>query len=306
MTNFRHSTPVAIRVVALLAGLALLLLLFAVPAHAAKRPADPVAAALNKAYVRKQVTRPQLLQHRATWSRSSVAAKRSKTWQRRNEVAAVRQYASNLARRGQLTGTRIAGVMLGVHATSYYMHSGRPFPRHEGNYRLPGDVVVYKFYSGRGMQYQPFETFKSGMAYVNKPQPEVEKARAVADRMLDLATSRGTSRVWEYYFRFSGSTSPWTSAISQALGTEFYQRVAINLPEAERAPYLEVSESMARSFLRSTRAGGVYSPQGDGRFYVMYSDAPSERILNGHLQVLKNLTRYDQVTPSAVAKQVLE
>ncbi|MCW2962561.1 MAG: D-glucuronyl C5-epimerase domain protein, partial [Thermoleophilia bacterium] len=201
---------------------------------------------------------------------------------------------------------RIVPVLLSVKATTEHMMARTPFPTHEDEYRIAGDVAVFTYYRGRGMQFQPFETFKVGMSYVNRIDPEVDKAREVADRMLQLSVRTGSALVWEYYFPFGGPATPWTSSISQALGTEFFTRTAINLPEAERAPYLATSDAMIRSFQRSTRMGGVSVTEGTGRFYVMYPFNPAQRILNGHLQVLENLSRLQALTPSPAAQAVVD
>jgi hypothetical protein len=198
--------------------------------------------------------------------------------------------------------------MLSVKATSWAMRYRDEFPSHEQVVDVPDEVVEFKYYAGHGVQVQPFETFKEGMRALNQDEPDVEAARRIADRMLELDTHRGTSTTWEYFFPWNGggATRPWTSAISQALGTEFFYRVAELTPEGERAPYEQAAAATTRSFLRSTSAGGVAVTQGKGRFYVMYSFYPRQRILNGHLQALLNVNRYAQATGSEEAKQVVD
>lgn len=285
--------------------LACVLMTVAAPStHAAT--ADPVIRAINVALMKKQITPADAARHRSTWWSAGSAARRSSTWARRNEVAAVRTYTTRLARSGGLTARRLEPVLLSVRATTWVMRNGS-FPRHEQKITIPGEIVVFKYYAGRGVQFQAFETFKLGMASVNLAvTPDAEDARRIADRMLQLGVWRGNSLVWEYYFPFGGPAAPWTSSISQALGTEFFQRVAAVSPDGQGTRYANVATAMSRSFLRSSSSGGVSVKEGDGRWYLIYPFAPSQRILNGHLQVLVNLTRYAEAANSDSARLVVD
>jgi len=124
--------------------------------------------------------------------------------------------------------------------------------------------------------------------------------------MRELSVWHGDALVWEYYFPFGGPSTPWTSSISQALGVEFFHRLGKAVPAGEGTPYADTAAAMTQSFLRSTRAGGVFTPQGAGRWYLLYPFNPGQRILNGHLQVLVNLGRYYADTQSPQAKVVVD
>jgi hypothetical protein len=179
-------------------------------------------------------------------------------------------------------------------------------PRHEQEVKLPGEPLVFTYYKGRGVQLQPFETFKLGTSYLNGATPNVRAARRVADRMLELADTANGSTSWEFYFPFGGPATPWRSSIAQALGLRLYARVAQLVPEAERAPYLAAADAIVQSHVRSTRARGVSTVQGRGSFYVMYSFNPRQRILNGHLESLLNLYRYHVETGSVPAREAYD
>jgi hypothetical protein len=265
------------------------------PAHAATRPKpkpDPVLTAITTALRARQVSAADAIALRRTWASSARAVRVAPTSSRRASIADVRAYTTSLARSGGLTGNRLKPALLGVQATTTVMLDARTrFPKHEQEVTIAGEPLVFTYYSGRGVQFQPFETFKQGLRELNQLTPDVEQARAIADRMLALGVRRGDSLAWEYFFPFNGPARPWTSAISQAIGTEFYHRVAGYVPEAERAPYDDAAVRITRSFLRSTTQGGIGVAQGKGRYYPMYSFHPTQRILNGHLQVLINLHR---------------
>lgn len=272
-------------------------------ASAATRP-DPVQRAINVAVIRKQVTRPQARALRLTWMQAARAQRRARTSSRRANIAAVRDYTLRLARSGGLTAARLEPALLSVKATTWVMLHGS-YPSHEQEVRIPGEDVVFTYYSLRGVQLQPFETFKQGLRELNKETPDVDAARRIADRMLGMSVMRGSSRVWEFYFPFGGPSTPWTSSISQALATEFYYRVGLLVPAEDRASYEDAAAATARSFLRTPRMGGVGAVEGKGRFYVMYPFAPSQRILNGHLQVLVNVNRFAVATGNPTARRVV-
>ena len=268
--------------------------------------ADPVAAAITGALRAHDISPVQARDLRRTWVRSARDARRAPTATRRATIVAARAYATRIARRGQLAPDRLETVLLGIDATARTMTGARAFPAHESELSLSGEPVVFTYYAGRGVQFQPFESFKLGMQYLNAAAPDVDRARALAERMLELSQMRGTARVWEYCFPFNGPDRPWTSAISQALATEFYFRLAALAPAEDRTRYEQAAAQTANSFLRSTRTNGVGTPEGAGRYYVMYSFDPTQRILNGHLQSLINLNRYAKATGSPVARRAVE
>ncbi len=290
--------------VASMALLAAAMIALPTPATAAPTP-DPVARAIATALATQRISADEARELRGTWAASARAARTARTSSRRASVAAVRTYTTNLARSGGLTPERLRPALLSVEATTWTMLKSKDFPSHEEEVSIPGEVVVFTYYSGRGVQFQPFETYKEGLRQLNTLKPNVDGARAIADRMLQLATPRGPALTWEYFFPFGGPSRPWTSSISQAVATEFYWRVATALPEAERPAYANAAEASARSFQLGTRQGGVSVPQGTGRFYVMYPFAPAQRILNGHLQVLLNVNRYANASGSKVARSVV-
>ncbi|MCW2921982.1 MAG: D-glucuronyl C5-epimerase domain protein [Thermoleophilia bacterium] len=267
---------------------------------------DPVVQSIGTALAAGRISPDDARELRLTWTASARAARTARTSSRRASIVAVRAYTTNLARARGLTPERLKPALLSVEATTWTMLKASDFPSHEEEVEIPGEVVMFTYYSGRGVQFQPFETYKQGLRELNTLKPDVEAARAIADRMLELAAPRGPALTWEYFFPFGGPSRPWTSAISQAIATEFFYRVGAALPEAERAPYTAAAEAAARSFELSTKQGGVASPQGTGSFYVMYPFAPSQRILNGHLQVLLNVNRYANASGSTVARTIVD
>lgn len=281
-------------------------------AHAAAAPAkpkptaDPVLAAIDVALKAEAITPAKAVELRTIWRNSARAARNARAGDRRTNIRAVRAYAIMLARRRGLTAQRLDPVLTTVRATATILGSGRRFPRHEQEVRLPGEPLVFTHYKGRGIQLQPFESFKQGVSYVNGDAINLRAARRVADRMLEVSTTASGTRSWEYFFPFGGPSAPWRSSISQALGLRLFTLVAQNVPEAERAPYLAAADEIVQTFSRPTTGRGVASPQGAGSFYVMYSFNPRQRILNGHLESLLNLYRYSAETGSPAAQEAYD
>jgi hypothetical protein len=273
----------------------------------ATAPADPVLRSIDAALKSKAITLSEAVELRTTWRASARAERNARVASRRSNIHAVRAYATWLARRRGLTATRLQPVFLTIKATSSILGSRRRFPHHEQVVRLPGENdVVFKYYSGRGIQFQPFETFKEGVGHMTAEVPRTGAGRRVADRMLELDNStRGVSS-WEFFFPFGGPPTPWRSAIAQAHALRMYSLVAQAVPEAERAPYLAEADAIVQSYLRSSAGLGVAATEGTGSFYVMYTFNPRQRILNGHLQALLTLHRYWVQTGSPAAKEAYD
>ena len=271
-----------------------------------KTKGDPVLVAIARAKQAKGITYPESVSLARTWTASAFAARHARTSQRARAIADVRLLTMNLARRGQLTAERLEPALLSVKATTWKMSSRTPFPAHEERVHMPGELATFKYYSGRGLQYQPFETMKDGMAFINVPVPDVVNGRAYADRLLQLSVHRGRTLAWEYYFPFGGPAAPWTSSISQALATDFFARIASMVPEADRAPYADAALGASRSFTTSPLLGGVTVPEGTGSWFLIYPFAPAQRVLNADLQVLISMSSYNKLFPSPTTQAIID
>ncbi len=270
------------------------------------KPTDPVLNVITAALKAQKITPAKAASFRRTWAASARTSRTASTATRRANIATVRAYATTLARRRGLTPQRLEPVFLTIKATSDILGSRRRMPRHEQEVRLPGEPLVFTYYNGRGVQFQPFETFKLGSAYLNEATPRVGAARKVADRMLALSTTANGTTNWEFFFPFGGPSTPWRSAIAQALGLRLYSRIAQQVPDDQRAPYVAAADAIVQSFARSTAGRGVAATEGSGSFYVMYSFNPRQRILNGHLESLLSLYQYSLETGSPAARQAYD
>ncbi|MCW2949547.1 MAG: hypothetical protein JWN41_560, partial [Thermoleophilia bacterium] len=272
---------------------------------------DPVVSAIAKAKAAKSITYADSVRYAKTWAASASAARRASTPQRRAAIADVRRLTVGLAARRQLTGPRMEGALLSVSATSWKMLSSTRFPSNQEVVHIPDELAVFKYYSGSGVQYQPFETLKYAESLVHIPVPDVVGAKAAAARLLRLAVPRGNSLAFEYYFPFGGPATPWVSSLSQAVAADFFSRVALLVgsgaaTDVSSAPYVDAAQRVTRSFALTPMQGGVSVPQGAGRWYLIYPFAPAQRVLNAHLQSLVSLSLYNRALPSATTQQLID
>ncbi len=269
-------------------------------AHAKR---DAVERAIRKSVKPGGITASERRQFLKQWRASGRTARRlrrSGKTSRATEIENVRTITLRMARKRRLTPDRIRPAMANVRATTY-VFSKRPFPRHYQRIQVPFDEVVFGYYSGSGMQFQPLFTFShANTLYRQKKNDELV---ALAQRLRELATTRRHSVAWEYYFPWQGGSPPWTSAMSQAVSLEVLSRTA----EVTQDPsWVVLGERVLDGFGRNARNGGVSDPVGAERWYPLYAYNPRQRVLNGHLQALLGLEYWARTTGSTEARTRLE
>jgi hypothetical protein len=104
---------------------------------------------------------------------------------------------------------------------------------------------------------------------------------------------------WEYLFPIFGGRPPWISGLSQATAVQALTRAAAKLG---RPDLLGVAGGSASAFAFPPPAG-VRSRVGRGAvWFVLYSFAPRQRVLNAHLDALAALFDLAQASGNVVAK----
>ena len=184
--------------------------------------------------------------------------------------------------RKQLTPSRLAVAMLTVERNAeYFAHAGVPSVHQRVMFGKSD--LVWEYYPGQGLQLQVLATFGIANGLWRAKLPG--HLKLLLDQMLALKSNRAGGSAWEYFFSFDGGQPPWSSAMSQATGIEAFTRGAAMLKDRR---YLKAARS-ALALFRSPTPAGVRTPTRLGPWYVMYSFAPSVRILNGFLQSLVGL-----------------
>jgi hypothetical protein len=257
---------------------------------------DPVVTAIAKA---KGISAADRSEFRRIWrsSGSTMAKlKRQHRTRRAQEIASQRGIVTRMAKRGRLSGDRMAGVMASTRVTAYVFDK-QSYPRSQERRTPPFDSVVYAYYPGSGMQLQPLFTFtQANLLYAAR---QTDKLETLVKRMEELAVTRpGGYLGWEYGFPYAGATPPWISGMAQGVALQVLARTYERTKDKH---YLALGKRVLAGFRITAARGGVSSYEHGGRWYLLYAFNPNQRVLNGHLQALIGLADYERVTEDETA-----
>ena len=125
----------------------------------------------------------------------------------------------------------------------------------------------------------------------------------IMDWMLRYLERKGNSSFFNFYFAWERASIPWNSSISQGIGAGYY---AIAYKKFGDPRYLDAARSLVNSFLLDLDNGGFALDTKYGRFYLEYSNAPDDLVLNGFMLSLKGLTIYHSLIGDNTSKKVLD
>src|SRR3954468_10021830 len=299
------------RAIALTSLLAALITgLLATPATAAP---DPVLRALQRAEAAGALPPAQGAVYRQTLANARSVRDRL-SGVRRREMASVLRIAGQIAKRGDLTAARMPAVFLTIQRNAeWWGANGPPAPGSPGEngargrrcaplpararaarVSFAGSELVFQYYRGLGLQLQVNGTWGKANALLGSANPAfVARGAALLNELLPLGVLRSGVLAWEYMFPIFGGRPPWLSALSQATAVQALTRAAAKLGRPDLLP---VAAATAAAFAVRPPAG-VRALLGPGMaWYVLYSFAPRQRVLNAHLDGLAAL--FDYVTAS--------
>jgi hypothetical protein len=269
-----------------------------------------VRATITRYERRNVITAADADSFRATYD-DALRARRRLSGQRRNELSAVIGQLETVARRRDLTASRLPILFFGLQRNvEHWSRKGPPGARGPqprvkpctgGNGSpstrvvFPGDPVGFQWYPGQGLQIQQLGTAGMvnalGKACVEDEDVEEpcrpERFRRGVDRLVFLAANRGFL-AWEYYFGFGGGTPPWISGLAQATAMQALSRGSRYFQDPK---YLDVARQALGAF-RTSPPRGVRVRAGAGNHYLIYSFDSGLRVLNGFLQSLVGLYDY--------------
>lgn len=272
-------------------------------AHRDRRPARTVRGALRRALLAGHVTRREHDTWRRRW-RDAERLSRRLPGHRAAELRGALAGVEDLARRGRLSAGRLPVAFLTVRRNAFAW-SERPVPSAGRRTTFGRDPVVWQHYPGRGWQIQALATAgranalarvclearereRAGTRAKRRPKARCRPAALgrIVDRLVDLSSRRGSFTAWELPFAFGGARSGWISGMTQATAIQALVRggSALRRPELRR-----VARSALGAFEHRAPLGVARPAPSGGRFYVLYSDLPHLRVLNGHLQALIGL-----------------
>ena len=260
-------------------------------ASAARSSAGP--RALDRLWRRGAIDGVERADRLASWNAARATLRRL-SGRRRAELGAVVANTAAIAAAGRLTASRLEPVFLTLDRNRQWWPIGRLVLYGE-RVGFQGSGLIWQSYPGQGLQLQMLANFgKANGLWQARINGEL---RDLLDELVPLAARRGRGIAWEYYFRFGGGVPPWTSAMSQGTAVQALARAARRLKDRT---YLAVARRALPIFSESPPVG-VRLRVRRGAWYLLYSYAPRQLVLNGFLQALIGLYDFSKLGPDAHA-----
>jgi hypothetical protein len=208
---------------------------------------------------------------------------------RRTELAAVIDNLTRIATSGLLTPSRLPALVLTLQRNRQWWTTG-PLLSFEQRVSFPGSLLVWEYYPGQGIEIQWLASFGKANGYFLSGPADNAQLGELLDQLVGLAVQRAGGIAWEYDFSFDGGSPPWVSAISQGTAIQALSRAAIRLA---RPAYFDDARQ-ALTIFETPPPLGVRLSTPAGAWYLIYSFAPHELVLNAFIQALVGL--YDFAT----------
>jgi hypothetical protein len=268
-------------------------------------PGVTAATALARLLHEGAIGRGAYDSYRATYAEANRSLSRL-SGMRRGELAAVLANVEAMARAGQLTPSRLPVAFATLKANREWWTT-KPLPAANQRVSLPGSRLVWERYPEQGIEIQWLGTFGEANHYYLSH--ETQAFEQVLREAIGLATQRAGGIAWEYLFRFDGGSPPWTSALSQGTALQALARAW----SATKKPEYLTAAQRALGIFRVRPPEGVLAPTsgpaaapGPGRWYLQYSYAPGDRIVNGFIQALVGLYDYTKLSGDPLGQQLFE
>jgi hypothetical protein len=208
---------------------------------------------------------------------------------RHDELAAVIDNLTRIATAGMLTPSRLPALVLTLERNRQYWTTG-PLLAFEQRLTFPGSLLVWEYYPGQGIEIQWLASFGKANGYFLSGPTHNAQLGEILDELVGLAVARAGGIAWEYDFNFDGGAPPWVSSISQGTAIQVLSRAAIRLG---RPDYFNDARQALPIFATPPPLG-VRLTTPSGAWYLIYSFAPHQLVLNAFIQSLVGL--YDFAT----------
>jgi hypothetical protein len=220
----------------------------------------------------------------------ALRAYRKLSGTRRAELGAVIDNADSIAAAGGLIPSRLEPVFLTLARNTEWWTGGKLLASGT-RVSFAGSQAIWQYYPGQGIELQMLANFgRANALWSAKKRADL---RGLLAELVPLAADRGGGTIaWEYYFRFGGGAPPWTSAISQGTAVQVLGRAAQLLGD----PALDDLAKRALGVFEQPPPAGVRRATPDGAFYLIYTFAPDQLVLNAHLQAVIGLYDFTQLT----------
>lgn len=218
---------------------------------------------------------------------------------RRTQLGAVIDNADSIAAAGNLTPSRLAAVFATIDANREWWTTG-PLLSSGKRVSVGDSPVVWQFYPGQGIQLQMLGNWSKANALFQAHRSG--DLRDMVDALVPLAADRGGWPAWEYYFHFGGGAPPWTSSISQGTAIQALARAGQRLGD----PSLWDLARRAETAFQKPPPAGVRLDTSTGPFYLIYSYAPGQRVINAHLQATIGLFDLAKIAGDPTAQTLFQ
>ena len=264
-----------------------------------KRKGRTVNGELRRLYRRDQITVDEYRERRASYRRVYFGARRLSSL-RESQVRAVIRTVQDMARRRELTPSRLAPLWLTLERNLEWWREG-PLLASGRRVEFEGSELVWQYYPGQGLQLQMLGNF--GKLNGLWGGGENDRLAFMLDELLPLAAERAGGLAWEYYFPFGGGRAPWVSGLAQGTAVQALARAARRLDR--QADVLPIAQRALEIFEAPTPQG-VRVPEEHGDHYAIYSFAPDLRVLNGFIQSLVGLHDYARLSGDPRGRALFE
>jgi hypothetical protein len=223
---------------------------------------------------------------------------------RRKELSAVISVLEGIAKRRQLTPSRMPALFLQLSRNRSFW-SGGAYAAPGSRITFKGSPVVFQYYAGQGLQIQPLANFGlvNGMVTHCRHDPATcdrKGIKQLLDDMLAIRSKRSGFTTWEYFFYFGGGRPPWTSGISSGAALDALARASAK-SILDDGSYLKVART-ALGVFRHGPPAGVRIRTKYGSHYLIYSFDPGQRVLNAFLESIIGLFDYAKVAHDDTAR----
>ncbi len=210
---------------------------------------------------------------------------------RRDELGSQIVMLATLAERKALTPARMRPLFRQLDANRIWFAASAP-PASAARVSVGGDPLVYAYYPGHGLQFQPlFNWTKVNGYWFDKDYTGMQQ---MIDQLAEMSVPQQGGWVsWEYSFDYPGSRAPWLSGMAQGVAI---QALARAWQATQNGDDLALARQALPGLGRPLAAGGLLGRSSGGRWWPLYAEDPSLRVLNGDLQTVISLYDYAAIT----------
>ena len=182
-----------------------------------------------------------------------------------------------------------------------YVNQSRSEPELFERFFDPSLSFPFVYINGQGFNFHPINALNYATELLEYKGDELGFVRVMGDLLdyLEVEKVRDIEfGVLKFYFAWERESIPWISSISQGIGSAYFALAYSITGETE---FERAARLLANSFQVPSGMGGFRIELDYGPFYVEYSNAPFDLVLNGFMLSLKGLWIYSQIIEDSAA-----